>query len=62
MPSYRFLSYHLFRPLSYSISLPLNLVLHVICECIVSKSPAGALDVDFVFFCAAIATEGSSGL
>ena len=47
---YIFLSYHLFRPLSYSISLPLNLVLHVICECIVSKGPAGALDVDFVFF------------
>ncbi len=60
LPSLVFLSYHLFRPLSYSTSLPLNLVLHVICRCIVSKGPTGALDVDFVL-CAAIAIEGCSG-
>ena len=56
-----FLSYHLFRPLSYSKSLPLNLVLHVICRCIVAIGPADALDVDFVFLCAAIVIEGRSG-
>ena len=62
-PSLVFLSYHLFRPLSYSKSLPLNLVLHVICRCIEAIGPTGALDVDFVFFVLLLlqkATEGRS--